>query len=172
MSNPNSKRRAWEHELGWEMVSERDLQWIEVLTEVLPASGLSCTNRLIIWRILARRFFLMRDTSKSKLFSYDGNLTVMPNEKTSASLPPLIPVHSGPTLGNSLAYMGSLVSFLAENSQTGGRFSIMWGIARRGNEPPPHVHAREHEIYYMLEGGKSSSSAKASRKAFWRELAR
>ncbi len=28
----------------------------------------------------------------------------------------------------------------------------MWGIARCGNEPPSHVYAGEHEIYYMLEG--------------------
>ena len=76
----------------------------------------------------------------------------MPNEEISAALASITPIHSGPTLSNSLAYMGSLVSFLAENPQTGGRFSIMWGIARRGNEPPPHVHAREHEIYFMLEG--------------------
>ena len=76
----------------------------------------------------------------------------MPNVQTPASLSSPTPILSRPELGNSLAYMGSLVSFLAENPQTCGRFSLMWGIARRGNEPPPHVHAREHEIYYMLEG--------------------
>ncbi len=76
----------------------------------------------------------------------------MSTPEPSIAFPSLTPIHSGPKLENSLAYMGSLVSFLAENPQTGGRFSLMWGIARRGNEPPPHLHAREHEIYFMLEG--------------------
>ena len=76
----------------------------------------------------------------------------MSNQMMESLTSTLKPLCDGPKLENSLAYMGSLVSFLAENSQTGGRFSLMWGIARRGNEPPPHVHAREHEIYFILEG--------------------
>lgn len=44
------------------------------------------------------------------------------------------------------------MSFLAHADGTGGRFAMMYGHARFGNEPPPHVHAFDHEIYFVLEG--------------------
>ena len=51
-----------------------------------------------------------------------------------------------------LAYMGSLMTFLAKGSETGGRFALMQYHTKPGNEPPPHVHEREHELYFVLEG--------------------
>ena len=50
------------------------------------------------------------------------------------------------------AYMGSLMTFLAKGSETGGRFALMEYHTKRGNEPPPHVHEKEHELYFLLEG--------------------
>ena len=50
------------------------------------------------------------------------------------------------------AYMGSLMTFLAKGSETGGRFALMEYHTKAGNEPPPHVHEREHELYFLLEG--------------------
>lgn len=50
------------------------------------------------------------------------------------------------------AYMGSLMTFLAKSSETGGRFALMQYHTKPGNEPPPHVHEREHELYFVLEG--------------------
>jgi mannose-6-phosphate isomerase-like protein (cupin superfamily) len=50
------------------------------------------------------------------------------------------------------AYMGSLMTFLAKGSETGGRFAHMEYYTKPGNEPPPHVHEREHELYFVLEG--------------------
>jgi quercetin dioxygenase-like cupin family protein len=55
-------------------------------------------------------------------------------------------------LKGSLEYMGSIMSFLAKGSETGGRFALMEYKTRPGNEPPPHVHEWEHELYYVLEG--------------------
>ena len=51
-----------------------------------------------------------------------------------------------------LAHMGSLMSFLAKGSETSGRFALMEFRTKPGNEPPPHVHEREHELYFVLEG--------------------
>jgi len=53
---------------------------------------------------------------------------------------------------STLAYMGSLMTFLAKGSETGGRFALMEYHTKPGNEPPPHVHEREHELYFVLEG--------------------
>ena len=53
---------------------------------------------------------------------------------------------------STIEYMGSLMTFLAKGSETGGRFALMEFRTKPGNEPPPHVHEREHELYFVLEG--------------------
>jgi mannose-6-phosphate isomerase-like protein (cupin superfamily) len=53
---------------------------------------------------------------------------------------------------STFAYMGSLMTFLAKGSETSGRFALMEFHTKAGNEPPPHVHEREHELYFVLEG--------------------
>src|SRR6516164_1612558 len=53
---------------------------------------------------------------------------------------------------STFAYMGSLMTFLAKGSETGGRFALVEYLTRPGNEPPPHVHEREHELYFVLQG--------------------
>jgi len=58
----------------------------------------------------------------------------------------------GAEVENSRFYMGSLMSFLVNGREAEGRAALIEGIARRGNEPPPHAHLWEHEIWYILEG--------------------
>ena len=53
---------------------------------------------------------------------------------------------------STFAYMGSMMTFLAKGSETNGRFALMECHTKPGNEPPPHVHQREHELYFVLEG--------------------
>jgi mannose-6-phosphate isomerase-like protein (cupin superfamily) len=56
------------------------------------------------------------------------------------------------SLKTTLAYMGSNMSLFAKGEETGGRFALMEFYSRPGNEPPPHIHEWEHELYYLLEG--------------------
>jgi quercetin dioxygenase-like cupin family protein len=58
----------------------------------------------------------------------------------------------GANLDTSMMYMGSIMSFLVRARDTDGRFSMVEYRARPGNEPPPHVHLFEHEIFSVLEG--------------------
>jgi mannose-6-phosphate isomerase-like protein (cupin superfamily) len=44
------------------------------------------------------------------------------------------------------------MTFSATGSETGGRFALMEYHTKPGNEPPPHVHEWEHELYFVLEG--------------------
>ena len=53
---------------------------------------------------------------------------------------------------STFALTGSLITFLAKGSETSGRFALMQLHTKPGNEPPPHVHEREHELYFVLEG--------------------
>jgi len=48
--------------------------------------------------------------------------------------------------------VGELIIVLASAEQTGGSFGLMNGVIARGAEPPPHVHHREDESFFVLEG--------------------
>lgn len=68
------------------------------------------------------------------------------------TLSPLIPYKRGPSHDSSTWYMGSLMTFLVESKDTNGGFVLFEWLAKPGNEPPPHVHELEDELYYILEG--------------------
>jgi quercetin dioxygenase-like cupin family protein len=53
---------------------------------------------------------------------------------------------------NSRAIPGALFHFLARGEQTNNLFSLIYIEVHKGNEPPAHVHHRENESYYILEG--------------------
>ena len=48
--------------------------------------------------------------------------------------------------------LGELLTVLASAEQTGGAYSLMEERLPRGAEPPPHVHSREDEAFFVLEG--------------------
>jgi quercetin dioxygenase-like cupin family protein len=55
-------------------------------------------------------------------------------------------------LDRSVWYSGSLFTFLATGEETQGRFALIESVARKGNAPPRHIHRREDETFYVLEG--------------------
>ena len=56
------------------------------------------------------------------------------------------------SLDRSVWYSGQLMTFLATAEDTQGKFALIEAVARRGNDPPPHIHHREEETFYVLEG--------------------
>ncbi len=64
----------------------------------------------------------------------------------------LTPFARTPATENSVWYLGHLFSFLAEGTDTGGRFSATEILVWRGGEPPLHVHHAEEEAFYVLDG--------------------
>ena len=66
-----------------------------------------------------------------------------------ATLPPFA---QGRSLDNSRWYMGNVMTFLVNSEQTNGAFSMTEALSKPGNEPPAHVHNREDEFFYILEG--------------------
>src|SRR5260370_11550077 len=57
-----------------------------------------------------------------------------------------------PTVEMSTWYKGILVPCLAPEKDSGGAFDVVIWRMRSGSEPPTHVHEREHEVFYVLEG--------------------
>jgi mannose-6-phosphate isomerase-like protein (cupin superfamily) len=49
-------------------------------------------------------------------------------------------------------YKGILISSLATEQDTNGAFELVVTRMKKGTEPPPHVHEREDEMFYVLEG--------------------
>ena len=56
------------------------------------------------------------------------------------------------SLDHSVWYNGSLMTFLATGEDTHGQFGLIESVGRRGSDAPPHIHHREDEIFYVLEG--------------------
>jgi quercetin dioxygenase-like cupin family protein len=56
------------------------------------------------------------------------------------------------SLDRSIWYSGSLMTFLATAEDTQGRFALIEAVAKKGNAPPAHIHHREDEIFYVVEG--------------------
>jgi quercetin dioxygenase-like cupin family protein len=48
--------------------------------------------------------------------------------------------------------LGELLTLYATAEQTGGAFSLLEERLPRGAEPPPHVHRREDEAFFLLDG--------------------
>jgi quercetin dioxygenase-like cupin family protein len=56
------------------------------------------------------------------------------------------------TAARTIAVVGDVYRFLATGEETNGAYAIWEAIVPPGGGPPPHVHAREEEGFYVLEG--------------------
>ena len=54
--------------------------------------------------------------------------------------------------GRSIWVVGDRYTIKASGKGTGGAFAIMEAIVPSGNGPPHHIHSREDEAFYVLEG--------------------
>lgn len=63
-----------------------------------------------------------------------------------------IPKMMAPELKNSYWYIGHLMSILISSQDTNGSFSLIHGYEIKGLEPPPHIHTKEDESFYLIEG--------------------
>ena len=57
-----------------------------------------------------------------------------------------------PSLDLSQWENGNLTTNLAEKKDTNGAFFLVEAMLAPGTAPPPHVHTREDELFYALEG--------------------
>jgi uncharacterized cupin superfamily protein len=56
------------------------------------------------------------------------------------------------TEGRTIAVVGDVYRFLATGEDTNGKYALWEAIVPPGGGPPPHVHSREEEGFYVLEG--------------------
>ncbi len=54
--------------------------------------------------------------------------------------------------GRTIGVVGDIYRFLATGEDTDGQYALMEAIVPPGGGPPPHIHSREEEGFYVLEG--------------------
>lgn len=62
------------------------------------------------------------------------------------------PILNSPQQGRTVAVVGDVYRFLATGDDTNGKYAMFEAIVPPGGGPPPHVHSREEESFYVLEG--------------------
>lgn len=62
------------------------------------------------------------------------------------------PIVRGPGAGPAVGVLGRRSIFKVTSSETGGAYAVIEQEVAAGNGPPLHVHRRETEIFYVLEG--------------------
>src|ERR1700680_4965156 len=62
------------------------------------------------------------------------------------------PIIRTTTEGRTIAVVGDVYRFLATGDDTEGKYALWEAIVPPGGGPPPHVHSREEEGFYVLEG--------------------
>jgi quercetin dioxygenase-like cupin family protein len=61
-------------------------------------------------------------------------------------------VISSPDTQAAVWFLGALSQVRLSGEQTGGAFSVRESLARRGNASPVHVHDRDDETFFVLDG--------------------
>lgn len=57
-----------------------------------------------------------------------------------------------PGAGTTVGIVGDVYRYLATGKETDGKYALMEAIVSPGGGPPPHVHTREEEAFFLLEG--------------------
>jgi quercetin dioxygenase-like cupin family protein len=63
-----------------------------------------------------------------------------------------------PGEGRSVWVVGDRYTILASGEQTGGAYALVEALVPPGGGPPPHIHRREDEAFYVLEGSLTFQS--------------
>ena len=71
---------------------------------------------------------------------------------TDSIAPVTASVISGPDAQAAIWFLGALAQVRVSGEQTGGAFALADHLARRGNASPVHVHDRDDETFFVLDG--------------------
>ena len=64
----------------------------------------------------------------------------------------MTPIIRTPGKGRTVAVVGDVYRFLATGVDTNGTYALWEALVPPGGGPPPHVHSREEEGFYVLDG--------------------
>ena len=70
----------------------------------------------------------------------------------SAAAPSFPPALIDAGKGVTFTMLGTTMRLIATGAETGGRYTVLEQVTPAGWGPPRHIHSREDEIFYILEG--------------------
>jgi quercetin dioxygenase-like cupin family protein len=71
---------------------------------------------------------------------------------TTGNHPTLLPLHRGVEAGARFWGPGDMYRFLITGEETGGDYFVMEAVVPPGGGPPLHIHRREAESFFVVEG--------------------
>jgi quercetin dioxygenase-like cupin family protein len=66
--------------------------------------------------------------------------------------PPFHPILTDAGGGPTFTMLGATMRLIATTAGTGGRYTVIEQVTPPGWGPPRHIHSREDEIFYILDG--------------------
>ena len=63
-----------------------------------------------------------------------------------------VPIVAGPGEGEAYWFLGNLVTIKSTAESTGGRVAVIEHLSPQGSGSPLHVHSREDEWFFVLDG--------------------
>ncbi len=66
--------------------------------------------------------------------------------------PAFHPIFSDTGKGHSFNMLGTTMHFISTAADTGGKYTVAEQTTPPGWGPPRHMHSREDEIFYIIEG--------------------
>jgi quercetin dioxygenase-like cupin family protein len=74
------------------------------------------------------------------------------NAMAGLAAPHFHPILTDAGSGHTFTMLGTTMRLIAAATATGGRFTVLEQVTPPGWGPPRHIHSREDEIFYILEG--------------------
>ncbi|HEX8799394.1 MAG TPA: cupin domain-containing protein [Terriglobales bacterium] len=71
---------------------------------------------------------------------------------TGFAAPPFHPILTDAGGGPTFTMLGTTMRLIATAADTGGRYTVIEQVTPPGWGPPRHIHTREDEIFYILDG--------------------
>src|SRR6516162_9638464 len=90
-----------------------------------------------------------RSRQLSRAFGGGGRSRGTQNREETNRMKPII---RSPQQGRTVALVGDVYRFLATGEDTNCKYALIEVLVGPGGGPPPHVHSREEEGFYILEG--------------------
>ena len=75
-----------------------------------------------------------------------------PMVQPEVTLMPHQPTLRKPNEGHTISVVGDVYRFLATGEETDGKYAMWEATVPSKGGPPPHIHSREEESFYILEG--------------------
>jgi mannose-6-phosphate isomerase-like protein (cupin superfamily) len=72
--------------------------------------------------------------------------------ESSVAPPGFLPALIDPGEGVTFTMLGTTMRLIATGAETGGCYTVVEQVTPAGWGPPRHMHSREDEIFYILEG--------------------